>query len=173
MAVDISGITYFAPLLAFLIVFVILFALLKKSSILGESTFVQLFMSFIIATIFVSAAGVRNYVLTIAPWFAVLVIALFFILFLLAFVGKSTEFMHKGIGITFVILLAIVFLVSGFVVFSQSIYPYLPGSSGYGADPNIILLLNWLFTGRVAGALALVAVSALVSWVLVREKVKK
>ena len=173
MAADVSGITYFAPLLAFLIVFIILFALLKKTSLLGDETFIHLFISFIIATIFVSAAGVRNYVLTIVPWLAVLIIALFFILFLLSFVGKSTEFMHKGIGITFIILLAIVFLVSGFIVFSESIYPYLPGNYGTGDDPNLLSLLGWLYSGRVVGALSLVAVSALVSWVLVREKVKK
>ena len=71
VAVDVSGISYFAPILAFLIVFVIIFAVLNKTKIFGEvNNWVLLFVSFLVATVFVSAAGVRDYVLTITPWFA-------------------------------------------------------------------------------------------------------
>ena len=100
--VDVSGISYFAPLLAFLVVFVIVFALLNKTKLLGENAFIQLFVSFVIGTIFVSAAGVRNYVLVITPWFGALVVSLFFILFIIGFVGKPVEGMTKGVGIAFV-----------------------------------------------------------------------
>src|SRR3989338_5683657 len=124
MAVEVAGISYFAPLLAFLIVFIVVFALLNKTKILGEEKFVQLFVSFLIATIFVSAAGVRDYVLTITPWFAVLVISLFFVLLIMGFVGKQADFMQKGVGITAIIVLVIIFLVSGFIVFSGAILPY-------------------------------------------------
>ena len=173
MPVDVSGITYFAPLLAFLIVFIIIFALLNKTKLLGESLFVQLFVSFLIATVFVSGAGVRDYVLTVTPWFAVLVITLFFVLFIIGFVGKPAEFMHKGIGIAFVVALIIIFLVSGFIVFSEFILPYLPGSEALNGDPNLLRITQWVYSGRVFGALALLAVSAIVSWVLVRQAVKK
>ena len=69
MPVDISGVTYFEPILAFLVVFVVLYAVLAKTKILGEDNkFVNIFASFLVATIFVAAAGVREYVLTITPW---------------------------------------------------------------------------------------------------------
>lgn len=163
MAADITGISYFAPLMAFLIVFIIMFALLYKTKLLGENAWVQLFMSLIVATVFVSAAGVRDYVLTITPWFGVLVVSLFFILFIVGFVGKPAEFMQKGIGIIAVLILIIIFLVSGFIIFSESIRPFLPGGS-VGQE---------IYSSRVFGALLLVVISAIVSWVLVRNVKEK
>lgn len=162
MVVDISGISYFAPILAFLVVFVIIFALLNKTKLIGENAFIQIFVSFLIGTIFVSAAGVRDYVLTITPWFGLLIISLFFVLFVIGFVGKPVEFMTKGIGIIFILLLIIVFLVSGFVVFSETLAPYLPG----GRE-------SWVYSSRVVGALLLVVISAIVSGVLVRHAKEK
>ena len=159
MVADITGISYFAPLLAFLIVFIVMFALLYKTKLLGENAWVQLFMSLIVATIFVSAAGVRDYVLTITPWFAVLVVSLFFVLLIIGFVGKPAEFMHKGIGVIAILVLIVVFLVSGFIIFSESIKPFLPGGSA-GQE---------IYSSRVFGALLLVVISAIVSWVLVRS----
>ena len=167
MAVEVAGISYFAPLLAFLIVFIIVFALLNKTKILGEEKFVQLFVSFLIATIFVSAAGVRDYVLTITPWFAVLVISLFFVLLIMGFVGKQADFMQKGVGITAIIVLVIIFLVSGFIVFSGAILPYLTGG---GDNPLINYFIGQgVYSSRVFGALLLLVISAVVSWVLVRQ----
>ena len=157
MAIDVSWISYFAPILAFLIVFVILFALLNRTKLIGENTWLQLFISFLIASIFVSAAGVRDYVLTITPWFALLIVSLFFVLFIIGFVGKPSEFMQKGIGIAFVLVLIVIFLVSGFIVFSDVIGPYLPGNPGG----------DLIYTSRVFGALLLLVICAVVSWVLV------
>ncbi len=168
MAVDISGLSYFAPILAFLVVLTILFALLNKTKLLGENAGIQLFISFVIATIFVSAAGVREYVLTITPWFGLLIVSLFFILFIIGFVGKPIEGMTKGIGAGFVFALIIVFLVSGFVVFSELIAPYLPGSSGQGADPGLFRLSREIYTTRAFGAILLLVIGGIASWVLVR-----
>lgn len=173
MVVDVSGISYFAPILAFLIVFIILFALLNKTKLIGENAFFQIFVSFVIATVFVSAAGVREYVLTITPWFALLVVSLFFILFVIGFVGKPVEGMAKGIGIFFVIVLIIIFLVSGFVVFSDFIVPYLPGGTGEGADPALFRLSNEFYTSRVFGAVLLLGIGIFVSWILSRSGKKK
>jgi len=79
MSVDVSAITYFAPILSFLIVFVIMAALLHKTEILGKSVGLNLFVSFLIATVFVAAASVRQVVLDVIPWFVVLLLAVFFI----------------------------------------------------------------------------------------------
>ena len=163
MALDISWISYFAPLWAFLIVFVILFALLYRTKLLGENAWLQLFISFLISTIFVSAAGVRDYVLTITPWFALLIVSLFFVLFIIGFVGKPSEFMQKGVGIAFVLVLIVIFLVSGFIVFSDVLGPYLPGNPAG----------DLIYTSRVFGALLLLVICAIVSWVLVASNKKE
>ena len=163
MAIDISWISYFAPILAFLIVFVILFALLNRTKLIGENAWVQLFISFLTATIFVSGAGVRDYVLTITPWFALLIVSLFFVLFIVGFVGKPAEFMQKGIGVASVLVLIVIFLISGFIVFSDVLGSYLPG----GPAGDLI------YTSRVFGALLLLVICAVVSWVLVASAKEK
>ena len=94
MAVDISGIAYFAPIFAFLLVFAVVFAVLWKLKIIGESKWGILFVSFLIATIFISAAGVKDYVLSVTPWFAILILSLFFI-----FICNKNNYSYTEIGI--------------------------------------------------------------------------
>jgi hypothetical protein len=171
MPADVSAITYFAPIAAFLIVFAFVFAVLLKTKILGEHKIGTLVVAFIIATLFVSAAGAISYIKTIVPWFAVLIVSLVFLMILSGFIGKPVEFMNKGIGIAFIIIFALVFLISGFIIFSSSILPYLPGP-GFGTGDSIetTIALDYLYSPRVAGAILLVAISAVVAWVLVKAK---
>jgi hypothetical protein len=168
---DISAITFIAPIAVFLIVFIIVFAVLTKTKIIGENNWVVLFFSFLIATIFISVAGAKQFITTIVPWFVVLIVSLIFLLALIGFIGKPAEFMTKGVGIAFVIILALVFLISGFMVYSNAIVSYLPGP-GFGTGENVeaIVFLDWLYSPRVAGAALLVILSAVVSWVLVKAK---
>lgn len=171
MPADISAIAFFAPIAAFLIVFIVSYAVLAKTKLLGENKWMLLFISFLIASIFVSAAGGRQYIQTIVPWFAVLFVSLFLLLLLIGLIGKKTESLHKGIGIAFIIIFALVFLFSGFFVFSDIITPYLPGP-GFGTGENLeaTIALDWLYSPRVAGAILLIIISAAVSWVLVKTK---
>ena len=170
MPADVSAIAYFAPILSFLMVFVLMFALLAKTKILGEEKFIQLFISFLIATIFITAASVRQLVLDVVPWFAVFVIALFFILVLAGFIGKG-DLVGKGIGWVFILLIIATFIISGIKLFSITFTPYLPGSSyGAGGDADILRITDWIYSARVLGAVLLLGVAALVSWVLVKAK---
>jgi len=171
MPADLSAITYFAPIAAFLIVFIVLFAVLTKTKLLGDNKWVVLFVSFLIASIFVSVAGARQYIQTIIPWFAVLIVSLFLILILVGFIGKPAAFLNKGVGVAFVILLAIAFLISGFMIFSNVLVSYLPGP-GFGTGDNFeaTIALDWLYSPRVAGAILLILISAGVSWILVKAK---
>lgn len=169
MVVDVSGIGYFGPIFAFLIVFIVMFAILNKTKILGEALFVQLFISFLIASIFVSTVGVRRYVLTIVPWFAVLILSLFFVLLIINFVGKPVEGMIKIFGILFLILAVITFLISAFVVFSDVLVPFLPGGAAY-QNSDYKNVFEAIIYSRVTGALFLLILSGLVSWVLVKGK---
>jgi len=171
MPTDLTAITYFAPIAVFLIVFAFVFAILMKTKLLGEHKIGTLVISFIIATLFISAAGAVKYIQTITPWFAVLLVSLVFLLVITGFVGKPSESMNKGIGIAFVVVLALVFLISGFVIFSSSIFPYLPGPwFGSGDNVETTIALDWLYSPRVAGAILLVIISTIVSVILVRSK---
>ncbi len=170
MAVDVSSFQYFLPLLSFLVVFVVTFVVLAKVN-LFEGPWVHAFVSFLVATIFVSVADARSYVQNVTPWFAVLLVCLFFMVLLFGLVGKPLDFMQKGVGVVFVIVLFIVFLIAALVVFSSQLGPYLPGSETYGSgNPNVTNFTDWLYSPRVGGAVLLLLVSALVSWVLVKAK---
>jgi hypothetical protein len=153
--IDLSLIQTYMPIFAFLLVFTVVFAVLAKTKILGESKFVNLLLSFIVATFFVTVTSARDYVIKITPWFAVFLIALMFILVIAGFHGKLPEGLTKGLGIAAVIGLVILFLVSAFYTFSS--------------EPSIINLEEWITTPRVYGALILVAAGALASWVLTRK----
>lgn len=156
MAVDVSPIAYFAPILAYLLVAVVISAVLVKTKLISESPWVNVFVALFIATLFVSAGGVRTFVEVLTPWFALLMISMFMLLLLMGFVGEPLKGMIKGTGIVFIVLFAVVFLVSGFVVYS-----------------DLLVGFEWLYSSRVIGGILLLLASGLVSWIVVRSGVKK
>jgi hypothetical protein len=134
---------------------------------------VNIFVSFVVAAIFITASSAADVVLNVVPWFAVLLIALFMIMALVAFIGKSAEGMiGKGVGWVFIVLLILVFIISGIKVFSNSLAPYWPGAT-YGdvsqGDPNLVGFFAWLYSPAVKGFFLLVGVAAFVTWLLVRK----
>ena len=132
----------------------------------------NIFLSFVIATIFVTGSSVRQLVLNVIPWFGVLLIALFLMMVLIGFMGKQDAVIGKGVAWIFVVLLIIIFLVSGIKVFSNSLAPYLPSATYEqvsGADPNLVSFFSWLYSPQVKGFFLLIGVAALVTWLLVRK----
>lgn len=172
MAADVSSFVYFAPILAFLAVFAIMIAILHKTKLFGDKMPINIFVSFVIASIFVTAGSARQLIVSVIPWFAVLLIALFLIFVLVQFMGKTDAVMGKGMAWVFVVLLIIIFVVSGVKVFSNSLAPYLPTATVEDVsegDPTLVYFFSWLYSPRVKGFFLLVAVAALVTWVLVRK----
>ena len=173
--IDLSGFSFFIPLLTFLIVFLISYAVIKKAG-LFDNNFWQLFVSFLISIIFVSTSGPAFYVATIIPWFAIFIVAFVLVLAVIGFVktgkGESALNWSKGMTMVFAIGLLLIFVISGIFVFSSYISPYLPWSSGYGGNSDVLSVTDWLYQPRVYGALLLLAVAGLVSWFLARN-VKK
>jgi len=168
---DLSGISYFLPILGFLIVWIIVYAVLNKTKII-EQQWLQIFVAFIFSTIFVAAVGPREYVVNITAWFAVFLVSLFLIMVIMGLVGKDMNFMNKGIGVAFVILVILMFIVSAIIIFSDSLGPYLPWNYGTG-NPDASRITNWLYSERVMGAVLLIIVSAIVSWILVKAQASK
>ena len=170
MATDVSSFVYFTPIMVFLVVFVIMVALLHKTKLIGENMYLNIFLSFVIATIFITASSVKQLVLNVIPWFALLLIALFLIMALIGFMGgKADSVISKGMGWVFVVLLILVFLVSGIKVFSNSISPYLPtatNSQVAGANPTLVYFFSWLYSPQVKGFFLLIAVAVFVTWFL-------
>jgi hypothetical protein len=162
--VSVTYFSYFAPIIAFFLVFLVISLVLLRTKVLGDNKWMIIFVSFVIATLFISAAGARRYVEVVTPWFAVLFISLFFMLLIVSFAGKVPDKFQENIGIAAVIMLVLIFFISAIVVFSDVIYPYLPGG-GYEGN----LFTDWLYSGPVVGAIILIVVTAVISWLLVKK----
>ena len=159
---DISGIAYFLPVLSFLLVFLIVYVFLWKTEIAGEHWFMQTLLSFIVATIFVSAVSARDFVLSIVPWFAILVVVMFLVLLFTGFIGDDMKGMRKGIGIGIMVIMLILFVIAAIFAFQ----PY------YRGNPFFLGIKNWASQSRVFGAILLILVSIIVSWVLAKGGAK-
>lgn len=167
MAVDVSFITYFAPIIAFLIVFVVVYAVLHKTGIVGGNAWVAAVLSLCVAALFVAFAGTRDYILTVVPWIAALIVCLVILMVIMSFAG-APKFLLTGAGIVFSLAVLVVFVVSAFFLFSHTLLGYLPNATQGATDTSKIL--NWFFSTRIAGAILLVIVGGIVSYVLIKLK---
>jgi len=150
---SVSVLGYFVPIFAFLLVFVVVYALLAKTGILGGSQAVMLFISFILAAFFVVQASLVEFIEFSSAWFGVLIIGLFFILVVLAFLpGKEPlAFLTKGNWFSWVMLGIIIalFIISSAYVFNWAV--------------NWGMVKSW-FKSDILGVVLLLIIAAIVSW---------
>ena len=83
---SLSVVGYFMPILAFLLVFIVIYALLAKTEVLSDSPAVMLFVSFILSSFFIVQASLVEFIQLSGAWFGVIVIVLFFLIVILAFI---------------------------------------------------------------------------------------
>ena len=152
---NLAGLLFLKPILAFLVVFIIVYAILAKSKMLGEDKFVNLFVSFVLASVFVAASDVTQLVLSVMPWFVVLLVLMFFVLVLSGFIGKEKDIAGKGLGWFFVIALFVIFLIAGYYNYEQ--------------DARVLNFTGWLFSSSIFGTLILLGVAALVGWAITKD----
>ncbi len=169
MAIDITGIYFFIPVFSFLFVFFIVYAILVKTKVLGESAWVNIFISFIMAIIFLSFSSLELYVQMIVPWFIVLVVCVFLVMLLGGFAsGKMSDVIsNKAFGWAVIILLIVIFLLAAVKVFNPIFHPDLGVTSGEGT--SMLEQIRDAAGGKFLGTFILIVVAAAVSWVLTRK----
>lgn len=86
MAADVSAFSYFMPVFAFLLVFIVVYAVLKATQVLGSSEASLIFVSLILAAFFVVEASLVDVVVVSGAWIAVGILVVFFVLMILGFV---------------------------------------------------------------------------------------
>lgn len=120
MAADISSISYFLPIFAFLLVFVVVYAILKKTEVLGDNSGVSLFISLVLATFFMVNTKMVEFVEFSSSWFVVFLVCLLFIMMFLAFMGKdSLKLVMENKGVTWAAfgIILILFVISAARIF--------------------------------------------------------
>jgi len=169
MAIDVSGLSFFMPILGFLFIFIVVYGLLFKTQVLGDSKGIQLFISFIMGVIFISFSSMRLYVETIIPWFAVLLVVLFLVLFVAMFSTKAWEKMLTPAFAWVVVgVLILIFLIAAIKVFNPVFHPDLIVTSGSGGESLWEQISDFFSGSRVGGSVLLIIVAVIVSWVLVK-----
>ncbi len=89
---DLGILEFFKPIFTFGLVFAIVFAILDKFKLLGESKLAKLFISFCIGILFLFSADAVKFIDFVSPWFAVFIIMMLFLLTTFLFMGvKETE----------------------------------------------------------------------------------
>lgn len=155
--VSIGSVGYFLPIFAFLLVFIVIYALLKKTAVLGGNEPVMLFISFVLASFFIVEASLVDFVYFNSAWFGVMAVILFFLVALMGFIpGKEPlEILTKKNWFAWTLLGIIVafFVISSAYVFNWVV--------------NWDLVGGWFHTEWFGFALLLV-IAGVVSW-----KIKK
>lgn len=119
------SLAYFTPILAFLLVITLVYALLTKTKILGENASLNFLISFVIAIIFMITPLARTYALEITPWLSVFLVTLFFFILIISFTGDTGILKSRGLSIAIIVILLALFVVSGVNVFGSLINHYL------------------------------------------------
>ena len=158
MVVDFSGLASIIPVFCFLLVFVVVYALLSKTKVLGENKFVHIFTSFCIAIFFLVSANAVEYVRIVTPWFVAFIVSLLFILILVGLMqGKVEDFIKPGVAWIIVLILLAIFVGSAVYVFADAINQYLSGPKEFILRPQIF------------GVIILIAVTLFASWLITRK----
>ncbi|MBM3234638.1 hypothetical protein FJZ19_06115 [Candidatus Pacearchaeota archaeon] len=160
--IDISGINYFLPIFSFLFAFVVVYAILNKTQILGDNAFTQASTAFIIAIIFVSLASARSYIEAVTPWFVALIFIIFFVILIAAFVlaKDSGKILRPGLAWVFIALFALIFVFIFYNHFSIA------------SNSDFIKIKDWVYDEKVSGSVFLLVI-ALIAGFAIARKVKK
>lgn len=154
------------PVFSFLFVFVVVYAVLAKTKVLGDQK-VNLIVSFIMAIIFMNFATMQLYVETILPWFIILLVCVFLVLLIAGFSSKSLDsIMKPAFAWVLVGILVIIFLIAAIRVFN----PVFNSEYGItsGDSPQIISQIRGVFNSQISGSVLLLIIGAIVAWVLVK-----
>ena len=169
MALDISAIYFFMPVFSFLFVTIVVYAILVKTKVLGESQFINLLVSFIIAIIFLSFSSMELYLITVLPWFVVLVVLVFLVLLIFGFsAGDLKGIMNNKFAWVIVAILVIIFLIAAIRVFNPVFDRDLiitSGGDGGGGFGNII---DVIFYSRWSGSILLLVIAIIVAFIVTR-----
>ncbi|MBU3923693.1 MAG: hypothetical protein KJ592_02145 [Nanoarchaeota archaeon] len=156
MVASLSVINYFTPIFAFLLVFVVIYALLKSTKVLGGNEGIMLFISFILSSFFIVEASLVEFVRFSSAWMTVLIFCLFIFVLIMAFIpGVGAEGLGKFLGNKswFAwVLLAII--IGGFIISSAYVFNW---------AVNWGMVYDWFYSDWF-GMVLLLLIAGVVSW---------
>lgn len=153
--VVLSSLGYFLPIFSFLLVFLIIYAVLIKTKLLGDNLFVPVLISFILSSFFIFNASLVEFIQVSSSWIVVFAVCLFFLLVLLTFgAGKISEAMNKNLASAILAGVVLIFVISSSYVFNWVI--------------KWDVLEKWAET-KWFGLILLLIIVGVVSWILTKK----
>ena len=155
--VSLAGVSYFMPIVSFLLVFVVVYALLAKTKILGDNAVIHLFISFLLSIMFIVNVSLVDFVNFSSAWFVVFFVTVFLVLVLIGFThGKIDVIMKPWVAWVLLAAVIIFFIISSAYTFNWAV--------------NWDAVNNWFYIDWF-GMVLLLAIAGVVSWVLARKVV--
>ncbi len=156
---------YIMPILAYLFIFTLVYALLAKTKILGSNNFIHFVLSLVIAISFVLTPMSSQFTVLTIPWVAIFILMVFFILLIITFMrGNIDDIVNSNvIAVIVAIVILLIFIVSAMNVFgplvSQGSYLSSEGQSAFSffANPQFV------------GLVVLLILAAIISWQMTKK----
>ena len=150
-----AALNFFLPIFSFLLVFILVYAILAKTKILGESYGIHLLLSFILAVFFIVNVSLVDFVNFSSAWFVVFLICIFMIMLLIGFThGKVDVIMNKYVAWVLVAGLIVFFIVSSSYTFNWAL--------------NWTKVWNWFYTDWFSMILLFV-IAGIAAWIIAKK----
>lgn len=147
---------FFLPIFTFIFVFVVMYALVDKTGLLGKNKSLNVIFSLIVSLTVLFSGSAVDLINFVTPWFAVIiVIAVLGVLLLSFYLKEGAELKLRFIPTLAMIFAGIVLVVGITQVFGPVFNPYSPD-----ADSNWYALRT-LFHPRILGAFLILLVAGL------------
>lgn len=158
------ALAYIMPLLAYLFVFTLVYALLAKTKILGDNKALHFILSIAVAVIFILSPMATKFTALTIPWLAIFMFMVFFILLVITFVrGKIDDIVQSPlIAIIVSVIILIIFIISAINVFGPLI------SNGYFSAEGQ-QAFEFFANPQFYGLLVLLIIAGIVSWVVTKK----
>ncbi len=154
--VELAGLDFLMPVIVFAFVLLISYAFLKKTNVFGDTPFYWA-ISFILAGVFVSFDSLILYLISVMPWFVVLILSMFMLLVLAGVSSKNIDWiMGSKLGFVFIGLLVFVLLIAGIRVFNPALHSELILTGGEDGVGIVSQIGDFIADSRWTGSILLV-----------------
>ena len=156
---------YIMPLLAYLFVFTLVYALLAKTKILGSNAFLHFVLSLVVAVTFVLTPMSTKFTVLTVPWIAIFIFMVFFILLVITFIRGNIDDIVKSsfIAVIVAIIILIIFFISAMNVFGPLV------SQGSYLSPEGQSALNFFTNPQFYGLAILLIIAGIISWQVTKK----
>lgn len=160
---DVGALNYFAPVFVFILVFVLVYAILLKTHLLGDNKGLISVASFVIALLFIITQAATEFVQLVTPWFVVLIIVSMCFLLIFMFLGVSPGTIAKAVtSESYVWLILVILIVLLGLALTKVVGPGIAAiTQGEDAEAGFMTTVGQiLFHPKILGVLFILLVAS-------------